>query len=234
VKSDLYIPKASVFSMLEEATGMFEIPRLALGFRELLSEPEGDGSRVLVLPGFGADDRSTWPLRQFLTQLGYRVRGWERGTNRSPVPDSVEAIGERVRKIFQKEGERVSLVGWSLGGYIAREVARDCPDATRRVVTLGSPVIGGPKYTTAAAAARSLGWNIEDIAVQIEERKKVPLRVPVTAIFSRRDRIVAWPACVDPENGGPIEHIEVSATHIGLGFNREVYRLVAQRLALRS
>lgn len=231
LKSDLFIPRASIFSVLEEAAGVLELPRLALGFRDLLEEPEGDGSRVLVLPGFGADDRSTWPLRQFLTQLGYRVRGWERGVNRQPVPDSVDAIGERVRQVFQAEQEPISLVGWSLGGYIAREVARDLPDAVRRVVTLGSPVIGGPKYTTAAAAAASLGWDVEEIERQVEERKSVPLQVPVTAIYSRRDRIVAWPACVDPEDGGPIEHIEVNASHIGLGFKVEVYRLVARRLA---
>lgn len=231
MRNDLFIPKASLRSLAEEATGLLELPRLAFGFRELLEGPEGDGSRVLVLPGFGADDRSTWPLRQFLTQIGYRVRGWGLGINRQPVPNSVEMIGEQVRKIIEEEDHPVSLVGWSLGGYIAREVARDCPQAVRRVVTLGSPVIGGPKYTTAARSAQSLGWNIDEIEEQIEDRKKVPLRVPVTAIFSRRDRVVAWPACVDPEDGGPIEHLEVSATHIGLGFNVEVYRLVAERLA---
>ena len=115
---------------------------------------------------------------------------------------------------------------------IVREVAREIPHRVRQVVTLGSPVIGGPKYTTVAAAmAGNRGWDIDEIERLVEERKRVPLEVPVTAIYSRRDGVVAWRACVDPEGDGPIEHVEVDATHIGLGFSAEVFRLVARRLA---
>lgn len=214
-----------------EVTGFLELPRLGWRLADLLRGPRGDGAPVFVLPGFGADDRSTWPLRTVLGQLGHDVRGWELGTNRADVPDAIEEIGIRVRHAFRETGRKVALVGWSLGGYIAREVARDLPSCVRRVVTLGSPVIGGPKYTRAAALAGLRGWDLDEIEAWVEERKQVPLRVPTTAIYSRSDGVVAWQACVDPEGDAPIEHVEVETSHVGLGFNAEVYRLVARRLS---
>jgi len=140
-------------------------------------------------------------------------------------------VGAGVAAAAAALGAPVALVGWSLGGYVAREIARDHPDSVRRVVTLGSPVIGGPRYTTVARLASVQGWDLEEIEAWVEARKRVPLRVPVTALYSRRDAVVAWRACVDPEPGAPIEHVEVATTHLGFGFSAEVYRLVARRLA---
>ncbi len=224
-------PTATLFSLAREATGLLELPQLAWSFGDLRSEPAGDGSTVIVLPGFGADDRSTWPLRRFLTEIGYQAVGWGRGTNRMSVPESVEAMGEQVEGAAEHSGRSVFLVGWSLGGYIAREVARDLPDLVRHVVTLGSPVIGGPKYTTVARAAVMQGWDLDGVEAAVAERKSVSLRVPVTAIYSRSDGVVAWEACVDPEGDAPIEHVEVETTHLGLGFKSSVYRVIARRLA---
>lgn len=229
----LAAPKPSPWRLAREASGLLEAVQLLRQSGSLLAEPRGDGSRVRVLPGFGADDRSTWPLRRYLGRLGYEAVGWERGANRKPVPESVEWIGERVERDAADRGGPVALVGWSLGGYIAREVARDRPEAVRCVVTFGSPVIGGPKYTTAAAFAGVQDWDLDEIEREVEVRKRVPLRVPVTAIYSRRDGVVDWRACLDDEDGGPIEHVEVRASHVGLGLSPEVFRLVARRLARR-
>lgn len=229
--TEIEIPRPSLWSMAREAGGLFEIAGLARRAGELRRAPSGDGSPVVVMPGFGADDRSTWVLRRYLDELGYDARGWGLGRNAGDVPAMLERVNELVGDLHGQYGERVSLVGWSLGGYLARECARDLPDAVRRVVTLGSPVIGGPKYTTVGGMANRLDWDLDTIETEVARRKEVPLRVPVTAIFSRRDGIVAWQACVDDEAGGPIEHVEVEATHLGLGFSADVYQIVAHRLA---
>jgi pimeloyl-ACP methyl ester carboxylesterase len=121
------------------------------------------------------------------------------------------------------------LVGWSLGGYIAREYAREHPDEIRKVVTLGSPVVGGPRYTATAGWYRSQGHDLDEIERTIAERYATPLRVPVTAIYSRRDGVVAWRACIDKWSPR-VRHIEVSETHVGLGFAPRVLAIVADEV----
>jgi len=115
---------------------------------------------------------------------------------------------------------------------LARETARERPELVERVITFGTPVVGGPKYTAVADAYRRQGHDLDAIEVAAAARDRVPLRVPVTAIYSRADGIVAWEACIDPTNRD-VEHIEVGGAHVGLGFNPDVYRIVAERLALR-
>ena len=123
----------------------------------------------------------------------------------------------------------VRLVGWSLGGYLAREAARERPDLVHQVITLGSPVVGGPKYTLAAEAYRRRGVDLDKVELQVAARNAVPLRTPVVAIYSRADAVVAWEACIDDHCPG-VEHVEVSTTHLGLGFSPEVFVIIARRL----
>lgn len=227
----LEVPQLSLISMFREAAGLRVLPELAFERRSLLAEPRGDGECVMVLPGFGADDSSTWILRRYLSELGYAAKPWRLGRNGGDVEQTLETVLDRIDGLVDRYDGRISLVGWSLGGYLAREAARDRPDTIRRVVTLGSPVIGGPKYTTAGSLAARFDWDLDAIEAAVAERKQVPLRVPVTAIYSRRDGVVNWRACIDEENGGPIEHHEVDATHLGLGFSADVFRVVARTLA---
>jgi len=228
---DLETPSLTLGSVVREAAGLGALPGLALERRSLLSEPRGDGECVLVLHGFGADDRSTWILRRYLSQLGYRAKGWGLGRNGGDVEQTLEQVVDRIDALADRTEGRLSLVGWSLGGYLAREAARDRPERVRRVVTFGSPVIGGPKYTTAGSLAARFDWDLDEIERAVALRKETPLRVPVTAIYTRRDGVVNWRACIDDEDGGPIEHQEVDATHLGLGFSPDVYRIVARSLA---
>jgi pimeloyl-ACP methyl ester carboxylesterase len=219
--------------VLLEGLWVLELPRLLLRAPELAAQPRGSGETVLVLPGYGATDASTALLRAYLRYLGYRARGWGLGRNRGDVPALLPRVAALVRETARATGAPLRLVGWSLGGYLAREAAREHPEAVERVVTLGSPVAGGPKYTAMARLFRPLGVDLDAIEAAVAARESVPLRVPVTAIYSKADGIVGWRACVDARNRD-VEHVEVRTTHLGLGFAPEVYRVVARRLAGRS
>jgi pimeloyl-ACP methyl ester carboxylesterase len=212
-----------------ELAAVLELPRLAWRARFLLSLPRGDGAPAIVLPGFGAGAASTAMLRAFLRGLGYDARGWGLGRNRGDVAGTVPRLIARAEALHAERGEPLRLVGWSLGGVLARELARERPELVARVVTLGTPVVGGPKYTLAAEFYRRQGVDLDALETQIAEREKLAIERPITAIYSRRDAVVAWQACIDRGNPS-VRHVEVEATHAGLGFNPEVYELVARAL----
>jgi len=215
--------------LLGEARAVFELPRLLMSAPSLASAPRGHGEHVLVLPGYGASDVSTRVLRAFLRRLGYRPHAWELGRNTGHVGALLPRVIARVEGIANRDAP-IFLVGWSLGGYLAREVARERPDLVRSVVTLGSPVVGGPKYTAVASSYRQRGVDLDAIEAVVEARYAKTLRTPVTAIYSKADGIVDWRACIDRRSPN-VRHVEVSATHLGLGFSPDVYRIVAESLA---
>ncbi len=225
------IPIPSRWALLQESRFFWDIAQSAARFPQLAFQPRGAGDPVVVLPGFSAGDASTAPLRLFLGLLGHDVRGWGLGTNSGDVPALLPRVIAETERCAVATGTRVRLVGWSLGGYLAREVARERPDLVERVVTLGSPIVGGPKYTAAAHAYQLRGVDLDALEAQIAEREKTPLQTPVTAIYSKRDGVVAWQACIDRHNAD-VEHVEVFSSHVGLGFHAGVYALIAQRLAM--
>jgi len=147
----------------------------------------------------------------------------------------VRVLRAKLKRVVEESiaahGEPVVLVGWSLGGYIAREYAREHPGDVRKVVTLGSPVIGGPRYTATAERYRSQGFDLAEIERAVADRYATPLRVPVTAIYSKRDGIVAWRACIDKWSPN-VRHIEVHETHVGLAFSPRVLTIVADEVEM--
>ena len=165
--------------------------------------PRGDGHPVLVLPGLGAGDTSTRPLRWFLDRLGYRTAGWGLGTSTGLSQRVSDSLDEVLRGLAEQHEQRVSVVGWSLGGVYAGVLAARAPHRVRSVITLGSPLAG---------------------------RRRVPAGVPTTSVYSRSDSIVPWRASVLPP--GPLrENVEVRGSHLGLGHNPAVLVVVADRLA---
>ena len=216
--------------VIREARGLIELPRLLLRFPDLSRQPRGHGEPVLILPGYGAGDLSTIMLKGYLRLLGYRARGWGLGRNNGNTLELLPKILKRAACLARRRQRKVHLIGWSFGGYLARELARERADLVGLVITLGTPVVGGPKYTVAARSFRRLGIDVEAIAAEVEKRNAIALCTPVTAIYSRRDAIVAWRACID-RNAANVEHVEVRTTHFGLGFSPEVYKIIAQRLA---
>ena len=195
---------------------------------------EGDGHRVIVYPGLGASAWTTWRLRSALDAAGFSTVDWGFGTNRGPRGDLqkyLERLASKVEAESERDGRRVSLVGWSLGGIFAREIARVAPHAVRQVITLGSPF-------AAEADATHAGWlyRLLSGAEPPQSRRELlelrrPLPVPSTSIYSKADGIVPWQGCLQKE--GPLaENIEVpGVSHLGMGAHRAVLALVAERLA---
>lgn len=215
-----------------------------------------DRARIIVVPGFGSDDRYTAPLRHYLNRLGFRAEGWGLGKNlagvdlphsledlspgwqfaqkenyrgEGSVPFLADRLAQRVRERHASVGEPITLIGWSLGGYLAREVARDLPGIVDRVITMGSPAIGGPKYTAAAPFFRNRGMDLDWIEEQISRREERPIRQPITAIYSRNDAVVSWRAAIDHHSEN-VTHIEVSAPHLGMGFNPTIWNHIVKAL----
>jgi pimeloyl-ACP methyl ester carboxylesterase len=208
---------------------VLELWSLVAKARELRSLPGGDGRKVVLMPGFLADDRSMWPLRRFLSSLGYDARGWGLGRNEGDPEAAAARFIERLDSL-RENGERLTLIGWSLGGVVARVVAMHRRDAVREVITLGTPVEGGPKYTSAGAYyAKSRGIDLDAFEQHVHSMNQQGLDVPLTVVYSRTDAIVSWRAAIDRYNP-QARHIEVASSHVGLGFNAEVWRIVARVL----
>lgn len=211
------------------ARGIAEVPRLLVRWPALAQLPRGAGEPVLVLPGFGFGDASTWVLRTYLRRLNYDVRGWGLGVNTGDVRGLLPAVVRLVEALAAERRQPVHIVGWSLGGYLGREAARERPALVARVLMLGSPVIGGPKYTVAAGLLRRRGVDLDAIEAEVAERNRRPLSVPITSVYSRVDGVVAWEACVDTSSE-QAENIEVDTSHVGLGFSPDVFAIIARRL----
>lgn len=198
----------------------------------LARAPAGDGHPVIVFPGLSASDGSTLPIRGYLQNLGYDISGWNQGYNFGPRAGILQTAKRQVMDTCEVTGEKVSLVGWSLGGIYARELAKELPDCVRSVVTLGTPFSGSHTSTNA--------WRLfeltsgKDITRELQQFDlPVAPPVPTTSIFSRTDGVVAWPASIQkPSKSNPrTENIEVIASHIGLGLNPTAWWALADRLA---
>jgi pimeloyl-ACP methyl ester carboxylesterase len=185
---------------------------------------------VIVLAGMGVGDLSALTLRRHLRRHGYDARGWGLGRHRPSVSRTLRRAMAQLESVVEETGQPVALVGWSLGGLVARELARLRPDLVRSLITLGTPVVGGFRHTALATFFRLQGWDLDRSERLLEAANRVPIRVPVTAIWSRRDGIVAWRACVD-RTTPQVENLEVTSCHWGLGLDPDVLAAVAERLA---
>lgn len=198
----------------------------------LAANRRGDGHPVLVVPGLLQRDSSTVALRAYLRWLNYSVSGWKLGTNLGSTESVIHGLRKRVASMAESSGEKVTIIGWSLGGMYVHELARRAPGSVRQIVTLGSPVrMGGRRGRTASAAFdRMAGLNLSAPLLVRPWREAGSLRVPATSVYSRSDGIVPWQACrLSP--GKHRQNIEVFGSHLGLGHNPAVLHLLADRLA---
>lgn len=214
--------------VLRELLTVREAIRLPAASWSLERGPRGDGRTVLMVPGLGATDASLLPLRLYLRRLGHDARPVQLGRV------SVDVVGQyvRVRDLAlgaaRSTGRPVALIGWSIGGVLAREAARDLPSDVIRVITFGTPVVGGPAHSVVGRGYDQA--TLRAVKAASAERNQTPLRVPITAIWSRNDGIVDPAACFDRLSPN-VEHVEVQSSHFGMGLDPTVWQIIANRLA---
>jgi pimeloyl-ACP methyl ester carboxylesterase len=217
--------------LLAEARGIFEFNASLLLSPLLMRAPRGDGHPVLMLPGFLASDLSMAPMRRYLRELGYDSHAWEMGRNTGGVSRMRLALRDRLARIHADTGRKVSIVGWSLGGVYARDLALQVPDMVRCVVTLGSPFASDVRATNATRLYELLSGEGADDNPELRAAIAGDLPVPATSIYSRTDGIVNWHTCL-LRPSDTAENIEVHlASHIGLGVNPAALWAVADRLS---
>ncbi|MFO1115444.1 MAG: alpha/beta hydrolase [Beijerinckiaceae bacterium] len=222
----------SLLLMLAEARALQEYGASLALAPLLLTAPRGDGHPVLVLPGFLASDTSTQMLRRYLRALGYGAVGWELGRNIGGFYGMRDNLRSRLARLHNETRRKISLVGWSLGGVFARDLALAVPDAVRSVITLGSPFSGDVKATNASRLYEQVtGERHADAQPQHLRALAGDLGLPTTSIYSRTDGVVHWRTSLAKENDHT-ENIEILlASHTGLGFNAAALWAVADRLA---
>jgi pimeloyl-ACP methyl ester carboxylesterase len=185
--------------------------------------------KIILLPGFGMGDNSMRMLQKRLNQCGHQAETWGLGRNHGKVTPLLSAFGQRLAHAFDTQKGPIDLIGWSLGGYIARETARDNPKAVRQVITLASPAVGGPKYTICGKFYEKSGWDLDKIEYSVKQRFEIPLQVPIISLYSQSDGIVSWEACLDKWSPN-VRHIEVSSSHMGMPFSMDVFQCIAENL----
>lgn len=195
--------------------------------------PKGDGHPVLVLPGFMAGARSTQPLRSLLRQLGYKAHCWKLGYNSGYSHRLHQGLRDRVKALADRYDQKVSLVGWSLGGVYAREIAREMPEYTRLCISMGSPFRAHPHSTNAHRVFDLVSAvRYRDMPTSMLENMAEPPPVPTTALYTRGDGVVAWQGTVEISDRWDVENIHVGGAHLGLGFNPRSVIAITDRLAL--
>lgn len=214
--------------LLLEGRALFELAALIPAYPLLRQAPRGDGHPVLVLPAFMTGDFSTRVLRRFLRDLGYAAHGWKLGRNSGPSPETVKGLATRFEELRTRYGRRLSLIGWSLGGVYARELARHFAPDVRQVITLASPFRNLEAVNLPDFLLHRRGAHPKEAAFR--EQLRAPLPVPTTAIYSRTDGIVAGQSCME-ERGPLSESIEVASSHLGIAHHPVVLLTIADRLA---
>lgn len=219
----------SAFLLMLEGRALFEGGAALAALPWLRRAPAGDGHPVLVLPGLGANDVSTIPLRNYLRERGYAPHPWNYGFNFGPRHGVLRGCVEHARELHERYGRKLSLIGWSLGGIYAREIAKFAPEITRCVITLGTPFTGHPRATNAWRFYELVsGQKTDDQVLRAQIGEPPP--VPTTSIYSRTDGVVAWQCSLNVP--GPIaENIEIQASHLGMGMNPAALYAIADRLA---
>ena len=194
----------------------------------------GDGHPVIIFPGLASDGRAVAPLKAHCRALGYNAMDWGRGWNTGPqghIDEWLGSLAGDVKTLLAADARPPTLIGWSLGGIYARELAKMKRMRVRQVITIGTPFTGEPDQTHAAWMYRLLSGAKPNLDTALLRRLRTPPGVPTTSIFSRNDGIVAWQSCRHDREHAGLQDVEVTGSHLGMGWNKQVMAVVADRLA---
>jgi len=213
--SDTARPRLRLFLM--EGPALWA--RFYKSFGRLVERGPADGTRVMVVPGFVANDRTTLGLQRALADAGYRVTGWGMGLNKGVKADTLERLAEQVEAFGG--GGKIVLVGWSLGGVFARELAKRRPDLVEKVITMGAPFSGDPRGNNVWRLYEWIaGHPVDKPPIETDLAQKPP--VPTLALWSRRDGIVSV-ACARGAPGESDRQIELACSHMGFAVSGRAY-----------
>lgn len=217
-------------SLFKEIRGIIQPIRLLAAYPDLRKAEAGNGKRIMLFPGWKSHETVMFPVKTFLNRLGYTAQYWGLGLNNGYVEKYRDQIITQLEK--EEHPEKITLIGWSLGGLIAREVAREIPHKISSVITYGTPAIGGPRYTAGVKVYEAKEvQRIIDLQRALDETN--PIAIPLSIIFTKKDSIVNWSACID-RTSLDVKHYEVNSTHLSLGIDPTVWKIIVQELENRT
>jgi pimeloyl-ACP methyl ester carboxylesterase len=193
----------------------------------------GDGHPVVIFPGLGADGSSVATLRGHCRSLGYDAFDWGQGYNTGPqgnLDEWLDALKSRVVDLLAHHKQKVTLIGWSLGGLYAREIGKLLAPRVQQVITIGTPFNAQADPGNLGWLLRMLSGSSSEMDAALSQRLRTPPPLRTTSIYSRSDGVVAWQACRHNQPSGLVQDIEVGGSHMGLGWNRDVLAAVTDRL----
>lgn len=224
--------RPSFFWLFTEAGRALAETGISYPYRKFFGNEQcGDGHPILVLPGFLASDTSTSYLRKYLDDIGYVSYGWKLGRN-SGKEDFLYDLEDTLSEIYEKHGEKVSIIGWSLGGVYARQLSKMQTSMVRQVITLASPFRGISEANNVAWIYNLItgGKRVADVNHELIADLPKPAPVPTTCIYSKQDGVVPWEYCMEEQEDSIHQNIEVRGSHLGMANNPSVLKIITNRL----
>ncbi|MEM8860864.1 MAG: alpha/beta hydrolase [Chloroflexota bacterium] len=220
-------------NMFQELRGVEELYKLWQARKLLPPLKSDEPETILVIPGLYCFDFLTFMTRFQLNRAGHSAYGWRMGINWGNTDKDVPILVEKISGLVEKYGRPVVLLGWSLGGVMAREIARQYPSLIKMVLTFGAPIIGGAKYTIVDYWYRLQKIDLDQQELDLMSQFQVPIQQPIVAYYSKNDNVVDWRACIDPYSPH-VEHVEVDSTHFGMGFSADIIQHMLAQLQSRA
>ena len=227
------------FNSLENAAMLFSPARALMAIAYQQVTKQGDGHPVLVIPGLGTDDTSMMAFKKMLEKSGFAPTGWNLGMNRGYSLEDEAHLVKMVREIKKATGQKVSIIGWSLGGMYARAIAQDSPSDVRQVITLGTPWKGIENTSIAHRFEKETGQQIQTTMTEqvVSRLKKISsdLEVPYMSIYSKEDGISYWEACrVELDHRQMAQSVEIGGQHFHLPNSLEAFSIVEDMLRMSA